>query len=102
MGIKIVFADRQGLQRAEKDPRFDAGLGPSLWKAYRDKMDFLRSCNTEQDIRAMKALHFEKLKGKRSHQHSIKLKHDGKRLIFQIIGKGNDKYIQIDEVGDYH
>lgn len=100
--MKIVFKDRQGLERAEKDPRFDAGLGPILVKAYRDKMDFLRSAKTEQDIRAMKTLHFEKLKGDRAHQHSIKLKHDGKRLIFQIVGSGEDKYLQIDEVGDYH
>jgi proteic killer suppression protein len=98
----IEFADSQGLERAEKDPRFDAGLGPILVKAYRDKMDFLRSCNNERDIRAMKALHFEKLKGPRSHQHAIKLKHDGKRLIFQLLDRGDHKVIQIDKVGDYH
>jgi proteic killer suppression protein len=76
----IEFADRQGLEQAEKDPRFDAGLGPILVKSYRDKMDFLRSCNDERDIRAMKSLHFEKLKGPRRHQHSIQLKRDSKRL----------------------
>lgn len=98
----IEFADRQGLERAEKDPRFDAGLGPTLIRAYRDKVDFLRSCHSEQDIREMKSLHFEKLKGKRNHQRSIMLKHDAKRLIFQFINRNNQTIIQIDEVGDYH
>ena len=100
--MKVEFADSQGLESAEFDPRKDAGLGPALIKAFRDRLEFIRSCHTEQDIRAMKSLHFEKLKGKRSHQHAIKLKHDGKRLIFQIIDKGDHKVIRIDEVGDYH
>ena len=100
--MEIEFADRQGLERAVTDPRFDAGLGPTLIKAFRDKVEFLKSCNSEQDIRAMKSLHFEKLKGARSHQRSIRLKHDGKRLIFQIIDRNGDKVIRIDEVGDYH
>ncbi len=100
--MKIEYADSQGLERAEKDPRFDAELGPILVNAFRDKVDFLRSCHTEQDIRAMKSLHFEKLKGNRRHQYSIKLKHDAKRLIFQIIDRSDHKVIQIDEVADYH
>jgi toxin HigB-1 len=100
--MKVAYADRQHLERAEKDPRFDAGLGPALVAAFRDKMDFVRSCKTEQDIRAMKALHYEKLKGNRSHQHSIKLKHDAKRLVFQIIEGDGEKVFQVDGVEDYH
>lgn len=100
--MEIEFADQQGLERALTDPRFDAGLGSILIKAFREKIEFLKSCHSEQDIRAMKALYYEKLKGQRAHQHSIRLKHDGKRLIFQIVEKNGQKVIRIEEVVDYH
>jgi proteic killer suppression protein len=100
--MEIEFADQQGLERAVTDPRFDAGLGPILIKAFRDKIEFLKSCHSEQDIRAMKSLHYEKLKGARRHQHSIRLKRDAKRLIFQIIERDGQKVIRIVEVADYH
>lgn len=100
--MDVEFADQQGLERAVTDPRFDAGLGPILVKAFRDKIEFLKSCHDERDIRAMKSLHYEKLKGARSHQHSIRLKRDSKRLIFQIVDRDGQKVIRIEEVADYH
>jgi len=42
--MEVEFADDQDLERAVSDPRFDAGLGPVLVKAFRDKIEFLKSC----------------------------------------------------------
>ena len=47
------------------------------------------------------SLGFEKLKGARAHQRSIRL-NDQWRLILEIEGKGDSKAIVIVSIEDYH
>jgi len=50
----------------------------------------------------LKSLHFEKLKGKRKNQHSIKL-NDQYRLIVELVQiNAKVKTIKIIEIIDYH
>lgn len=51
-------------------------------------------------MRAVKSLHYEKLKGNRKHQHSVRLTNQW-RLIFEI-QKVQNKYILIIDIEDYH
>lgn len=62
---------------------------------------FIRAATDERDFYAMKSLHFEKLKGKRSRQYSMRL-NDQWRLILEMEGKGNDKVLVIVAIEDYH
>lgn len=65
----------------------DRGLPPEIVKLYRKRIGFLRAAQDERDLRAMKALRFEKLKGKRQHQRSLRL-NDQWRLIVELKQEG--------------
>ena len=77
-----------------------AGLGRDIVKAYRKVMQLLRSAVDERDLYAVKSLHFEKLKGNRSHQRSLRLNRQF-RLIIEI-EEENEKTIVVISIEDYH
>lgn len=100
MAMEVEFADPH-LDRLEIDPTFDAGLSPALVKAYRKRMALIRAANDERDFYAMKAVHFEKLRGARQNQCSMRL-NDQWRLIVQIKTVSGKKTIRILSIEDYH
>lgn len=61
----------------------------------------LRAATDPQDFRKLKSLHFEKLKGSRSHQHSIKL-NDQFRLILELTQSENRWMVDVISIEDYH
>ena len=69
--------------------------------AFFDVMATISSAENENDIRAFKYLHYEKLKGKRKDQISLKLKEQF-RLIIKIEKDDCEKLIWIIEIVDYH
>lgn len=69
--------------------------------AFFDVMAIISSAENENDIRAFKQLHFEKLKGNRKDQISLRLKEQF-RLIIQLEKDKNGKTIWIIEIVDYH
>ena len=89
------------LERLETDPRFTDGHSAALVKAYRKKMNFIRQTIDERELYALRSLGFEKLKGARAHQRSIRL-NDQWRLILEIEGEGDSKTIVIVSIEDYH
>lgn len=98
--MEVRFKD-DSLDRLETDESYDGGLSQALVKAFRKRMQFIRSAHDERDFYVMKSLHFEKLKGKRSHQHSMRL-NDQFRLIIEFETKGTDKTVVVVEIEDYH
>jgi proteic killer suppression protein len=64
-------------------------------------MWLIRNAVDERDLREVKANHFEKLKGAREHQHSMRL-NDQWRLIVEIEGKGPNKKLIVVGIEDYH
>ena len=71
--MRVTFDDDE-LRKLYEDPGFRAPeVGAEVVKAFRKKMAILEDAATEQDLRAFKSLHFEKLVGKRLGQHSIRL-----------------------------
>ncbi len=74
---------------------------PEVVDAFFEVMAVIDAAETEQDLRRMKHLHFEKLKGKRKNQRSLKL-HGGFRLIVQLADDEHGPYLLIDAVEDYH
>lgn len=98
--MEVEFSD-SNLDRLETDPRFTGEFSAAVVSAFRRRMQMIRSAQDERDFYALKALHFEKLKGKRSHQHSMRL-NDQWRLILEFKGKSPDKLVVIVSIEDYH
>jgi proteic killer suppression protein len=96
-----VDHDDDQLDRVEHDKRATAGHGDAVDKAFRRRMQQIRSAADERDFYALKSLHFEKLKGPRKHQHSMRL-NDQWRLILELRGEGSSKRVGIIEIDDYH
>ncbi len=98
--MKIAFKD-DDLDRLETDAAFDAGHAPAIVKAFRKRMQFIRSSADERDFRSMRSLNFEKLKGERSHQYSMRL-NDQWRLIVEFHGEVPNKTVVVVSIEDYH
>ncbi len=96
----VSFAD-DNLERLETEAIYTAGLAPGLVRAFRLRMQAIRTAVDERDLRVMKSHHIEKLSGSRQHQHSMRL-NDQFRLILEIQGAGPDKVIRVIGIEDYH
>lgn len=100
MAFEVWFKD-ESLERLEKDSAYDAGHSGALVKAFRKRMQYIRSAADIRDFYSMRSMNFEKLKGKRSHQYSIRL-NDQWRLILEMEGDGENKKLAIVGIEDYH
>lgn len=98
--MDVVFKDPD-LDRLETDADFSAGFSDAVVKGYRKAMQHIRAASDERTLYARRSFNFEKLKGDRSGQHSMRL-NDQWRLILQIQGEHPDKKICVIEIVDYH
>lgn len=99
-GMEVEHRDKN-LRRLEEDPAFDAGYSQGIVRTIRRRLQLIRAAADERDFYSLKSLHFEQLKGNRSHQHSMCI-NDQWRLIIEFEGKGTDKKIILVGVDDYH
>jgi toxin HigB-1 len=98
--MEVDFAD-DALDRLETDAGYEMGLPSGVAKAYRKRLQFIRAAGDERDFYAMKSLHFEKLKGNREGQRSMRL-NEKYRLVLELAGTGPSKRVRIVAVEDYH
>lgn len=91
----------ENLRKAEIDPAADCGLGEAVTNGFRKRMQSIRAALDERDFYAQKSLHFEKLKGDRDHQRSMRI-NDKWRLILEIVGEAPNKKVWIIGIEDYH
>ena len=89
------------LDRMEVDAKEDCGFPPEVVTAFRKRMQMIRGAPDERDFYALKSLHYEKLKGSRERQHSMRLNEQW-RLVIEIEGKGQEKVAVIVDIEDYH
>lgn len=97
--MDVTFADDR-LDRLETDPAYTMGLSEALVKKYRMRMQSIRAARDERDFYAQSSLHYEKLKGKRKHQRSMRL-NDQFRLVLEVTDEG-EKRIRIVGIENYH
>lgn len=98
--MEVAFAD-DDMDRLETDPQYDAGHSQAIVRAFRMRMQAIRAAEDERAFYELKSWRFEKLKGDRSHQRSIRL-NDQWRLIIEI-EKGQPKNtVVIVAIEDYH
>lgn len=98
--MEVVFDD-DALDKLEVDVSFTAGFSQVLVRAYRKRLQGIRNAVDERDFYGMKSWHFEKLKGQRQHQCSMKL-NDQFRLVLELEGSGRNKRVRIVGIEDYH
>lgn len=96
-----VEFDDEDLDRLEIDASFTAGFSQEIVSAYRKRMQQIRAAPDERVFYSLKSLHFEKLKGDRGGQHSMRLNSQW-RLVIEIRGNHPCKVIGIVEIVDYH
>jgi proteic killer suppression protein len=95
--VKSRFADSE-LEALESD---GVMVSEAVTKAFRKRMQVIHGARDERDFYALKSLHYEKLKGQRDHQHSMRL-NDQYRLILEYEGTGPNKTVVIVSIEDYH
>jgi proteic killer suppression protein len=98
--MDVTFKD-QSLDRLETDPAYSAGFSDAIVKAYRKAMQHIRAASDERTLYARRSFRFEKLRGDREGQHSMRL-NDQWRLILEIHGEAPKKTIHVVEIVDYH
>jgi proteic killer suppression protein len=89
------------LQRMDEEPGFHSGISLGLVQAFEKRMHAIRQATNENTLRAVKSFRFERLKGKRKHEYSIRL-NDQFRLIFQIEKEEGGNRLIILNIEDYH
>ncbi|MGP0069856.1 MAG: type II toxin-antitoxin system RelE/ParE family toxin [Isosphaeraceae bacterium] len=98
--MEVRFA-KDYLDRLETDPDFNAGFPREVVRAYRKRIQMIRAATDERTFCAIKSLHFEKLKGDRSHQRSMRLNQQW-RLILEIMVSTPSNIIVLIDIEDYH
>ncbi len=99
--MQVRFATEE-LRRLFEEPDYaPPRLGRDVVRSYRKKVGFLVAAGSELDLRNYRALHFEKLRGDREGQHSIRL-NDQWRLILRLETDADGRVLVVLEIVDYH
>jgi proteic killer suppression protein len=89
------------LDKLETDKNFTGGYAREIVKAFRKRMQAIRAAVDERDLYGTKGNRFEKLKGNRAHQYSLRL-NDQMRLIVEIAPSSPKNKIIVIGIEDYH
>src|ERR1700761_7346389 len=100
MPLEVVFRDK-GLSELATDKNARSGYPQGVEKKFRLRIQQIGAAVDERDLYKLSWLRFEKLKGHRSHQHSMRL-NDQWRLIVELEGDAPNKRIVIVGIEDYH
>lgn len=98
MEIEYRSAD---LERLACDGGFTAGYSVAVVTKYRMRLQAIQAADDERAFYALKSLHFEKLKGDRVGQYSMRL-NDQWRLILEFKKLPSGKVVVLLGIEDYH
>lgn len=98
--MEVRFNDRS-LAELEAAATTRRDLSAAIVKSFRKATQFLRAAKDLRDVREMRGLRFEELKGDRAGQYSVRL-NDQFRLVFQLDRTTTPPTIRIDSIEDYH
>jgi proteic killer suppression protein len=97
--MQVRHADKK-LERLETEEDYSAGFDAKLVRLYRKLMQLIRAAEDERAFYALKSLHYEKLRGNRKHQRSMRLNKQY-RLVIEL-EEDNGKTVVIVSIEDYH
>ena len=99
--MEYEFDDQKTYLRLLTDAKFTAGFPSHVVSKFRMRMQQIVAALNEKDFYNSKGLHFEKLQGARSKQHSMKL-NDQWRLVVELTEKSGQKVVRVVGIEDYH
>jgi proteic killer suppression protein len=100
--MEITFADNE-LDKLESDAGFIAKHIPQgITNSYRKRMQLIRATSDERDFYNLKSLHFERLEGKRKHQHSMRLNNQYRLILELLEDNPHGKVVKVVGIEDYH
>tara|TARA_R110000824_G_scaffold118960_14_gene271984 strand:+ start:100024 stop:100320 length:297 start_codon:yes stop_codon:yes gene_type:complete len=98
--MRIVFMNAD-LELIETEEAGATRLPVSVIQSARRKLTVLRAAIDDRSLRNWKSLHYEKLKGDREGQRSIRI-NEKYRMIFELDEKTDPQTIKILAIEDYH
>ena len=98
--MDLVFAD-EALALIETERAGETRLPVAVIKSARRKLTVLRAAPDDRSLRNWKSLHYEKLKGKREGERSIRL-NDKYRMVISLDEVADPHTITILSIEDYH
>jgi proteic killer suppression protein len=98
--MRIVFAADE-LALIETDEAGATRLPVAVIRAARRKLTLLRAAIDDRSLRNWKSLRYEKLKGNRGDQRSIRI-NDQYRMVFRLDDEADPPTITILSIEDYH
>lgn len=98
--MDVVFEDDR-LALIETDQAAQTKLPVAVIQSARRKLNAIRAATDERTLRNWKSLHYEKLKGDREDQRSIRL-NDQWRLVFRLDDQCSPHRVTVVSVEDYH
>ena len=98
--MEVVFADA-ALALIETDQAGKTRLSVAIIKSARRKLTIFRAAPDERSLRNWKSLNYEKLKGGRDGQRSVRL-NDQFRMVFTLDDETKPPTITILSIEDYH
>ncbi len=100
LNMNVIYLNKK-LKKIESDEAIQLKIPLNVLKAVRKKLVVLRAATDERTLRNWKSLHYEKLKGDRKNQRSIKLNEQW-RLVFTLDNNTHPPSIAIIDIEDYH
>ena len=98
--MEIEYASKK-LAKMATDPGETGGFAQSVVSTFRRRVQLITAAADERDFYALKSLHYEKLKGNRAAQRSMRI--DKKwRLIIEIVEANDRKFVRLCGIEDYH
>jgi len=98
--MNVIFINKQ-FNKIETEHAIDLKLPLNIINTLRKKLVMLRAAPDERTLRNWKSLHYEKMKGDKQDQRSIKL-NDQWRMIFTLNNNTDPPTITVIGIDDYH
>jgi proteic killer suppression protein len=98
--MEVEFDDEH-LEKLASDRETATSIAEPIVTMFRKRIQLIRNSPDERDFYALKSLHFEKLKGPRKHQHSMRLNKKW-RLILELRESGACRKVVVIGIEDYH
>jgi len=99
--MRLEFEDHKIALVLDVERAHETRLSVALIRALRRQLQHIMSATDERDLRKIGSLRFEKLKGDRDGQHSIRLNKQW-RLIMRLDKTTHPATVVVIEVVDYH
>ncbi len=99
--MEVQYGDDHLRKLATDNSYNPKGISQELIRGYVRRVNQLNAVVDERGLRAIGSLHFEKLKGARDHQYSIKI-NDQWRVILEFDDSTTPKTVIVIGIEDYH